>query len=197
MNAPIRTILTGAACGAAILVPAGVAGAHRGGDRDRDGLPDRYERSHHLSVKSNSALGDPDSDGLSNRLERKLRLDPQKADTDGDGVLDGAEDNDGDGIANADEGVGHIASFSGGVLTIKLPDGTTVTGKVTDRTRVQCKGTEDDGDEGESDDDGHAHGQGHSVNCGPAALVSNAKVRKADLRLGTDGAVFKKVEIVG
>jgi Bacterial TSP3 repeat len=56
-------------------------------DRDHDGLPDRWERRHHVRA----AKGDPDHDGLSNRREFHLRTNPHRADTDGDGFRDRAE----------------------------------------------------------------------------------------------------------
>jgi hypothetical protein len=46
---------------------------------------------------------DPDWDGLSDVDEEALGLDPAKPDTDGDGVLDGNEDADGDGLPNSAE----------------------------------------------------------------------------------------------
>ena len=60
-------------------------------DRDHDGLPDRWERKHRLSIGSPSARGDPDGDGLTNRRELRLRTHPRRADTDRDGLRDGAE----------------------------------------------------------------------------------------------------------
>lgn len=54
--------------------------------------------------------------------------------------------------------------------------------------------------ETENGDDHGAKGneiEVHGVNCGTAALVVNAKVRKADLRFGAQGAEFKKIELVG
>src|SRR3954452_4195280 len=60
-------------------------------DRDRDGLPDRWERAHRLSTSKKSANGDPDRDGLRNRREFRLRTNPRKKDTDGDGYGDQAE----------------------------------------------------------------------------------------------------------
>jgi hypothetical protein len=83
------------------------AGAPR--DRDRDRLPDRWERNHHLSPSKASAKRDPDRDRLSNRRELRLRTHPRRADTDRDRLRDGAEvrrfhtnprrrDTDGDGF---------------------------------------------------------------------------------------------------
>jgi thrombospondin type 3 repeat protein/binary toxin B/toxin PA len=60
-------------------------------DRDRDGLPDRWERRHHLSTFKGSALRDPDGDRLRNRREFRLRTNPRKRDTDGDRLGDRRE----------------------------------------------------------------------------------------------------------
>ncbi|MFT4262811.1 MAG: Ig-like domain-containing protein [Nocardioides sp.] len=49
---------------------------------------------------------DPDGDGLPTDVESALGLDPYNPDTDGDGVADGAEDADADGISNVDEVTG-------------------------------------------------------------------------------------------
>jgi Glycosyl hydrolases family 39/Bacterial TSP3 repeat len=78
-------------------------------DRDHDRLPDRWERKHHLSTVKPSAKRDPDRDRLRNRRELRLRTHPRRADTDRDGLRDGAEvrrfrtnprkrDTDGDGF---------------------------------------------------------------------------------------------------
>ncbi len=69
-------------------------------DQDGDGLPDVWEVANNLDANSaagmNGADGDPDDDGLSNIGEFNARTDPQDPDSDGDGLLDGAE------IAGAD-----------------------------------------------------------------------------------------------
>jgi hypothetical protein len=65
------------------------AGAPR--DRDHDRLPDRWERKHHLSPTTPSAMRDPDGDHLRNRREFRLRTHPRRADTDRDRLRDGAE----------------------------------------------------------------------------------------------------------
>jgi hypothetical protein len=83
-------------------------------DRDRDGLPDRWEKRYHLSTKKKSGKGDADRDGLRNRREYRLRTNPRKKDTDGDGLRDRAEvrryktnprkkDTDGDGFSDRAE----------------------------------------------------------------------------------------------
>lgn len=46
---------------------------------------------------------DSDRDGLSDRLERETGTDPLRADTDKDGVVDGVEDADGDGVRDPGE----------------------------------------------------------------------------------------------
>jgi hypothetical protein len=78
-------------------------------DRDDDGLPDRWERSHGLSAAKPSAKRDPDGDRLINRRELGHLTHPRRADTDRDRLRDGAEvrrfhtnprkrDTDGDGF---------------------------------------------------------------------------------------------------
>lgn len=80
-------------------------------DRDHDRLPDRWEQRHHLSTKIPSAKRDPDHDRLTNVRELRLHTHPRRADTDGDGLRDGAEvrrfhtnprkrDTDGDGFSD-------------------------------------------------------------------------------------------------
>src|SRR4051812_12553367 len=81
---------------------------------DRDRLPDSWERRFGLSTKTDSAGGDVDHDQLSNLREYRLRLNPRRADTDRDGLKDGAEvkryktdprkaDTDGDGVVDGVE----------------------------------------------------------------------------------------------
>ena len=60
-------------------------------DRDRDGLPDRWEKRFNLSTKQRSGKGDPDHDRLKNKREYRLRLNPRRRDTDRDGLRDRAE----------------------------------------------------------------------------------------------------------
>ncbi|MFA5942839.1 MAG: hypothetical protein WC876_00025 [Candidatus Thermoplasmatota archaeon] len=60
-------------------------------DLDRDGLPDRWERTHFNSTTAQTGTGDPDADGLTNAAEHAAGTDPNEADTDGDGHDDGSD----------------------------------------------------------------------------------------------------------
>jgi hypothetical protein len=77
-------------------------------DRNGDGLPDRWEKNHKLSLRVKQSKRDQDRDKLVNKLEYKYKTNPHKADSDGDGLKDGEEidegtdprnpDTDGDGL---------------------------------------------------------------------------------------------------
>ncbi len=145
----------------ALIVPAAASAARRI-DRNHDGLPDRWERMHHLSLKVDQGPRDQDRDGLVNRAEFADHTDPRNADTDGDGVSDANEDVNGDGVANVAQmpdgpaattpgGSGehhegmlvswdHIVSFSGDnhLLVIARSDGSTVTALVGDHLFLGC-----------------------------------------------------------
>lgn len=73
-------------------------------DADGDGLSDVIERILGLDpANAGDAERDLDGDGLGTLLELRLGLNPLRADTDGNGVPDGAEDLDRDGLSNAVE----------------------------------------------------------------------------------------------
>ena len=72
----------------ALAVPAATAAAR---DRDRDALPDRWEKRFNLSTSKASGMLDPDRDRLTNKGEYKAKTNPRKRDTDGDGTADGRE----------------------------------------------------------------------------------------------------------
>jgi hypothetical protein len=72
-------------------------------DRNHDGLPDRWERRHRLSLKVNQARRDQDGDGLGNRGEFGNGTDPRDPDTDGDGVGDGNEVGEGTDPADSED----------------------------------------------------------------------------------------------
>ena len=123
------------------------------------------------------------------------------------------------------ETAGTVKSFEKGVLTITLKDGTAVSGTVTEETRLECQSatptptTGDDeqggseGDEhgastahaadhgsqqgeGGSDDQGDGSGEGSQPSCTTAALVPNAVVGEAELKLSGAGAVWEKVQLL-
>jgi hypothetical protein len=150
-----RMLILVAALALAALSVAAVASADRGhrGDRNHDGLPDRWERHHHLSLKVNQAHRDPDRDKLDNRNEFRHGTDPNKRDTDDDGVRDRDEVNP----------AGTIASFDNGVLTITLR-GQSVSGRVTAETKIEC--------ENEDEDNAMAARGGGGDNSGPGSTGS-------------------------
>jgi len=106
---------------------------------------------------------------------------------------------------------GRVASFTNGVLTITLADGSTVSGKVTNDTEINCVQAgqapapsaaaahdggwgDDQGDQGD-DQGGHARCHGQSA-CTTADLVPGAVVHEAILKIGGNGAEFKLVLLV-
>jgi hypothetical protein len=139
----------------ALALPASAPAAAR--DRNHDGIPDRWERAHHLTLRVNQAKRDQDHDGLVNRSEYLDHTDPHRRDSDRDGVPDGREDADHDGITNAGEQehapsaagdapaspphtepMGTVAYFEDGDLDVHLADGSDVVAVVDDETRLQC-----------------------------------------------------------
>lgn len=134
-------------------------------DANHDGLPDRWEKRHHLTTKVSQAQRDQDHDGVVNKCEFQSKSNPRRADSNHDGRRDGADDTDGDGLSNRSESIGQtncgskdsnhdgvtdddenggtILSFENGVLTIQGFAGETISGTVSDQTKIEC----DDGDD--------------------------------------------------
>ncbi len=190
-------------------------------DRNDDGIPDRWEKRHHLSLKVDQARRDQDSDALRNRGEYEAGMDPRDEDTDGDGVDDG------------DEGAGTITAWNPdtGELTVSLFGGDVVTGTVTDDTEIECRN--DDGaepdeegieealrpgagapedaptDSEESEETGPPAGGGgprggpdhageHDCDgsqCAVDDLAVDGVVNEASLGLTSDGLVFEEIEL--
>jgi hypothetical protein len=124
----------------------------------------------------------------------------------------------------SEENAGTVESFEGGVLTIKLADGSTVKGKVTKDTDLRCvpatppsdtKGDDDQGDGGDqrsgssgdqarasdfqaSDEAGQDQGDddGAQETCTPELLKKGALVREAELELTGAGAVWERIVLV-
>jgi hypothetical protein len=120
---------------------------------------------------------------------------------------------------------GTVASFTGGVLTITLSDKSTVSGKVTEQTELECRSpaptasasSHDGGDRHDSsgsassqqagsqsgdgeqgEDQGEDQGdddQGAQQSCTTAALAMGAVVQDAELSISSAGAVWHKVEL--
>src|SRR3954464_5767072 len=129
----------------ALTLAAVPATASAATDRNHDGLPDRWERQHHLSLSVKQARRDTDHDGLKNRGEYRAGTDPRDRDSDDAGRRDGAEN------------MGTVASFAGGVLKVRLAGGGTLTGRVTAATRLRC---DDDASASAVSDDHGRHGGG-------------------------------------
>lgn len=122
-------------------------------DRNHDRIPDRWEKKHRLSLKVNQARKDQDGDKLRNRAEFLAGDNPRKADSNGDGVMDG------------EENAGTIASFNEetGKLTIDLFGDESISGFVTEETEIKCEdnggaSVSSDGEEA-GDDEGGSEGE--------------------------------------
>jgi hypothetical protein len=237
----IKLLLFGVVLAALLAVPgAAMAKSH---DRDHDGLPDKWEKKFGISTHRKSAKADPDKDGLNNLGEFRSHTNPRKADTNGNGINDANDDQDHDGVDNADEmnegtnpsdadtdddGIkdgeevaGTIVSFTEdsanpgtGVLTIKLADNTTITGKVDSSTEIECHtagdgsrhdrhGADDGPNHDVGDDHGGAdhHGDGggggsDDEHCTTADLTAGTAVHEAELHGTGDQAVFEKVDLL-
>jgi hypothetical protein len=111
-----------------------------------------------------------------------------------------------------------IASFENGVLKLTLGDGSTVAGKVTERTEIECRMGDredfgdDNGHDGEDNGDGRggpgpsdqgSHGDDErggdagqmEGQCGVSSLVPGAKVADADLAVTSTGSFWERVEL--
>jgi len=195
-----RSVLPILGAFALLLVFAAPGMARQHGDRNHDGLSDRWERSHHLSLKVNQANRDQDHDGLKNRAEFVAGTNPRDADTDNDGVRDGAED------------AGTIVSFdpATGTLVLRLFNGDQVTGTVNADTEIKCGDREEEDNSGPGDHSGTGrgdarvsdHGGGgrddeeNDAACTATSLTPGMVVREADLSATPQGLVFDEIEIV-
>jgi hypothetical protein len=169
-------------------------------DRNHDRIPDRWEKHFHLSLGVNQAKRDQDRDRVDNLNEFRDGTNPRDRDSDNDGIRD------------ADENAGVIASFDGTTLTINLAAGGQVSGQVTAATRIECRSRDEleneienearesrDGDSGSggdnsgpgSDNSGPGNADAGGV-CGTADLTPGTVVHEAEL----EGGVFEKVELV-
>jgi len=118
---------------------------------------------------------------------------------------------------------GTVASFTDGTLTITLNDGSTVSGKVTLGTEIECTSTmasaadndnrwgsdgsnsgpgsgedqrgDSSGRDGRDDDAGDDDAHDEAEHCSPSVLVPGASVREALLSVGSAGAFWVKLEL--
>lgn len=192
-------------------------------DNDRDGLTNLGEYRSSTSPRDDDsdndgiddADDDRDSDDVDNADEMRAGTDPREQDSDDDGVEDGDEDADGDGVSNGaesrtghdpsdedsdDDGVedgdelsGTIVSFDGGVLTIRSLDGSTVSGTITDATRIDCEDDSEDRVAQASAEDANEPDDEENRQCSSADLKAGAGVHEAEL----EGGTFREVELVG
>lgn len=181
-------VLAALALGAAAFLA--LAGAASAKDRNHDRIPDRWEARHHLSLEVNQARRDQDRDHLRNRAEFLAGDNPREEDSDGDGVMDGAEN------------AGTIASFdaTSGRLVIDLFGKETIAGTVTPQTEIKCENEHGAGHEaGGGGGEGHGaeddNGNGGEANCTAADLKAGAVVQEAELELEHGQATFEEVEL--
>ena len=111
------------------LLAVSAPGMAQAKDSNKDRIPDRWEKSHKLTLKKDQRKLDQDKDGLRNRGEFLADTNPRDKDSDDDGITD------------VKEKAGVIASYDAdaGTLTITLYAGGELTGTVTDNTRVKCE----------------------------------------------------------
>lgn len=125
-------------------------------DRNRDRIPDRWEKQHKLSLKKDQRKFDQDRDGLRNRGEWLADTNPRDRDSDDDGTIDG----------NENAGVVTTYDAESGVLKITLYGGGAITGTVNDGTEIECADTaglpEDEGEAEEESARGDSAGRGLS-----------------------------------
>ena len=117
------------------------------------------------------------------------------------------------------DNAGTVVSFTGGVLTIQLSDGSAVSGTVTNDTEIECaasgqsqssgedqsSGTEDQGDQssgsgdqssGSGDQSSGTEDQGDSGStCSTADLAAGKAVHAAELQISSTGKTWDKVEL--
>jgi hypothetical protein len=119
---------------------------------------------------------------------------------------------------SSDQNAGTVTSFTGGVLTITLNSGQTVSGTVTGDTEIECEAADmssslrshdegpggggngdDQGDNGNDqgdDDQGQGDDNNQNASCSSTDLTPGTVVHEARLSLSGAGATWDKVELV-
>jgi hypothetical protein len=114
---------------------------------------------------------------------------------------------------SSDQNAGTVTSFTGGVLTITLNNGQTVSGNVTGDTEIECEaadmssslrshdrgddnGGDNPGDRGDDNGNDQGDDNGENANCSSADLTTGTVVHEARLALTGAGATWDKVELV-
>jgi hypothetical protein len=201
-----------AVCALVVLGAASTAAASTR-DRNRDRIPDKWEKRNGLSLRVEQTRRDQDRDGLDNLGEFRANTNPRDRDTDNDGIRDGKER------------AGTIQSFDGTTLVISLFGGGTVSGTVNASTEVKCEGADDTptattsssgrgesgsgrddngGEQGDNrgpgngeagDERGNDGNDGNERNCSAADLKVGAEVQEAELRTSNGVLVYDEVEL--
>lgn len=123
---------------------------HKAARKHRHEAAHKHARRH--AAKLVRAAADPDRDGLNNRGERQAGLNPHRADTDRDGILDGAEH------------TGVVSAVEGDAVTIRLFGGGRLTARLDADTELACVGGDDvAGDTGDDLGDDSADDLGDDV----------------------------------
>lgn len=96
--------------------------------------------------------------------------------------------------------VATVASFANGTLTLTLTDGSTLAGKVTDRTRLACENATATAAKakfhGDHPGKGKGHGRHRHQKCGTENLTAGTKVTEAEVSATLSGAVFREVDLL-
>lgn len=102
------------------------------------------------------------------------------------------------GSGNDAAPVATVASFANGTLTLTLTDGSTLTAKVTDRTRLACENAAATASKADfhGRHDGHGFGRHRHQKCGTENLTAGTKVTEAEVSATTLGAVFREVDLL-
>jgi hypothetical protein len=125
----------------------------------------------------------------------------------------GSGGNDAQTGQGSDQNAGMVAGLTNGTLTITLNDGSTVSGKVTQDTQIECDSSgsttmhaddasaensnsgDDDSGSADSGDDDAQEDQG-AQSCSSSDLQPGTPVREAELKVSGAGATWDKVDLV-